>query len=658
MAVQRKRFVILSLSMMVAGCTKPTMVDAGMDFDAGRAADGGMELDSGREADSGSDPDAGMTDAGCAVGEIRCDGVCTNTMTSMAHCGACDMACTAVPMATSASCVDGDCVQQCPAGSYLTGDACTAIPAPRQIAPLSTAYSSSRRPRFRWELAAGTDGAVVEICEDRACTMVEQTLTVTGSSGAATSDLAPGVHYWRARGRVGAEAGLVSGPVWQVHVGRRTAAVVTSYGSFPDYNGDGIADLAVGATGASGTAGAVHVYYGRPTSTPLAPSPDITLSVAAVGANGAFGQNVRNAGDVNGDGFGDLAVGTGSAFGGQGRVYLFFGGPSGLASAFDVELTRPASGTAGGLGSGVSGPGDINGDGYADVLAGQGGNPGQPPHVHVFTGGPMGPSSSRSSTIVGPVSDGYFGYRITGGDMNGDEIADVLIGAHTEAGIGRAYFYLGSTSGLPAAPSRTLPNPIAANVGFTSGLTFAGDLNGDGYGDAAIGNPNENSGDVLIYYGGTTGLTASPSANIDAPSDGTSRGFGSTTAFAGDVNGDGVDDLFVGNYQYPDSSGTDRQGRAHLFYGSTGGISTTSAANLPNPDGFNANFGTTGGGADFNGDTVSDFAVGAFGSDLRGYVHIYLGSATTGLSTTMVGTGLNGPDGPGYYFATSIALLP
>ncbi len=113
------------------------------------------------------------------------------------------------------------------------------VAAPRPIAPLSTATTTSQRPTFRWALAAGTDGAQVDICRDRACASVVTTFVASGARGAPSSALAAGVYFWRLHGAVNGAVGSDVSAVWEIAIGARSAPVDTSWGGGPDVNGDG-----------------------------------------------------------------------------------------------------------------------------------------------------------------------------------------------------------------------------------------------------------------------------------------------------------------------------------------------------------------------------------------------------------------------------------
>src|SRR5262249_31309550 len=148
-----------------------------------------------------------------------------------------------------------------------------------------------------------------------------------------------------------------------------SAPVDTSWGTFLDVDGNGLADVAVGAFGKFGVylTAAAFVYSGGP-SFPLG-------SMFPVSAPGVYNTNyspaVASAGDVNGDGDGDFVFGAGSdaLFGGTGSVSVYLGGPAGLTNS-PIALGNPDALRSFGLS--VASAGDINGDGYADVLVGSG----------------------------------------------------------------------------------------------------------------------------------------------------------------------------------------------------------------------------------------------------------------------------------------------
>ena len=239
-------------------------------------------------------------------------------------------------------------------------------PAPRLIAPLSTATVTSKRPTLRWVLAGGTDGAHVEICRDRACTMTITAFDADGANGAPPDPLPSGVLFWRVFGRRVDTTGTTPSATWEMTVGARSAPIVASWGTTPDVNGDGFADVLVGAVGGGyGDAGRAYVYLGGQGGP--AQSPATILTGDAPGRY--FGGSVASAGDVNGDGFADVVIGSVGASGGSGQMYLHLGGATGLASSPATTITGN-DGFTSNFGGSVASAGDVNGDGYADVVVG------------------------------------------------------------------------------------------------------------------------------------------------------------------------------------------------------------------------------------------------------------------------------------------------
>jgi hypothetical protein len=424
----------------------------------------------------------------------------------------------------------------CGPGSVLLGGSCKLVEAPRQIAPLSTAIASSRRPRFHWELADGSTGARLQICRDRACGSPIVTVDGVGTSAVPAGDLPSGVLFWRLFGMNGSTIGVDPSPSWEIRIGVRTAPVDASWGTFVDVNGDGYADLAISSSvvldsGAPpSTTGYVRIYLGGPSGISTTPI------MALTDPNGAsnFGSSVASAGDVNGDGYSDVIISASSISNNAGRAYVFLGSSNGLPPTPTSTILAP-DGQGGLFGSSVASAGDVNGDGYADVIVGaQSANSGIGT-AHLFLGAATGisttPAVSLTTTLVGTDTSGYFGHSVAGaGDVNGDGFGDVVVGAYRVGGNGRAYVYLGSPSGIEAIPAATLLDP---GGGSSFGYTVAGaeDVNGDGYADVIIGG----AASVFIYPGTARGVSGNPLSSL--------TGAGAVVAAVGDVNGDGFADV-------------------------------------------------------------------------------------------------------------------
>ena len=188
--------------------------------------------------------------------------------------------------------------------------------APRLLAPLSTTVSVTQRPLFRW--TAHHHGKVtVEGCGDRACRAVLTAFHTSRSFARPARALPAGVVFWRVTDGDGRRTR--SSAVWQLTIPARDSGRTGSWSSVPDFNGDGFGDLVVGAKVANHE---VRIFPGSPAG--VATTPAQVLS----GPPG-FGDEVGPAGDLDGDGFGDLAVWIG---GPPAQVAVYRGGPSGLSS--------------------------------------------------------------------------------------------------------------------------------------------------------------------------------------------------------------------------------------------------------------------------------------------------------------------------------------
>ncbi len=143
-----------------------------------------------------------------------------------------------------------------PTPSLATCDGGSGAAGVRAIAPLATATVTSHRPVLRWALPAGDDGAVVDLCADRACTRpAVNSFFSAGTGGTPPSALRPGVYFWRLHDHAGTWTSCATSPTWEFIVGARDASIDTSWGAAPDFNGDGFADVVIGTTNQNEPAG-------------------------------------------------------------------------------------------------------------------------------------------------------------------------------------------------------------------------------------------------------------------------------------------------------------------------------------------------------------------------------------------------------------------
>jgi hypothetical protein len=497
-------------------------------------------------------------------------------------------------------------------GNGDDGGADSSLPAgtlpPRPIAPLSTSRVTRRQPTLRWALPTGIPDVTVDLCSDRGCTHPLGTpVHATGTSYAPTTPLPVGVVYWRLHPSTDTS---ITSATWEIEVGAGDAPLDTSWGTTLDVNGDGYADVVVSSINVDMTENA-YVYLGGAGG--LSTTPAATLTQPD-GLTPEYSASVASAGDVNGDGYADLVMGaTGPSY-----AYVYLGSATGLASTPAAMLAHPAA-----LGYdffvSVAGVGDVNGDGYADVLvvlseyAGE--NRG---FAYVYLGGATGLATTPATTFSGPGSAQFWADGASAGDVNGDGYGDVVIGA---ANMTDAYVYLGGAAGLATTPAVTFTGPSGSSFGLS--VSGAGDVNGDGYADLVAGGQGVSK--AYVYLGGASGPGTTPAATLTGSY---SSDLGNAVASAGDVNGDGYADLVVGAIG---------SSQAYVYLGGAMGLSTTPSATLAGPGG--SNFGDAVASAgDVNGDGYADVVVGApRASSIQGMAYLYLGG-TSGVGTTAAAT--------------------
>ncbi len=430
-----------------------------------------------------------------------------------------------------------------------------------------------------------------------------------------------------------------------------------------DVNGDGYADVAVGAQfhdSGQMDEGAAFIFHGSSTGVASGNLSAAAATLESDQANAYMGDSVAGAGDVNGDGYADVVVGSQNYDSGQtdeGAAFVFHGSATGIASgnpSTAAAILQSDQATAL-LGVSVAGAGDINGDGYADVIVGAGlfdsgqDNEGA---AFVFAGSPTGVTSGNPSTAIAILqsdqASALLGASVAGaGDVNGDGYADVIVGAPNydsgQADEGAAFVYLGGAEGVrsgnPASAHTTLQSDqVSAQLGFT--VAGAGDVNGDGYSDVIVGSAGYDSGEMnegaaFVFHGGPSGIAnGNPmTANATLQSNQADADFGFSVAGAGDVNGDGYADVIVGSRFY-DAGQTD-EGAAFVFHGGASGITSgnpsTANATIQMEQAGATDISVAGAG-DVNGDGFADVIVGAYEHDIgqsnEGAAYIFHGSAS------------------------------
>ncbi|MCB0747979.1 MAG: FG-GAP repeat protein, partial [Ignavibacteriae bacterium] len=407
-----------------------------------------------------------------------------------------------------------------------------------------------------------------------------------------------------------------------------------------DVNGDGYSDIIVGAhkyTFPEFEEGLSFIYYGS--SSGLDNSVDY---LEADIASAKFGFSVSTAGDVNADGYSDVIVGMPDYNGPSngGAVLVFLGSSGGILSTPNFYNTFSTADFK--FGQSVATAGDVNGDGYSDVVVGSPNNNGYD-RATVFYGSSSGINLDLLPTVltINQTSVNFGSSVSTAGDINGDGYSDVIIGApnysNGETNEGGAFVYYGTSNGINTiSPIIIETNSASAQLGFC--VATAGDVNGDGLSDVIIGAPFYNfsvqGGAAFVYTGKTDGLSLA--ANWDYVSQSFS-GFGISVSTAGDVNADAFSDVIIGAYEY--DQGENNEGAAFVFHGSSAGLEEFNPnwAIYGNQNGANLGKSVSTAG-DVNGDGYSDIIVGArwYDSESKidnGAAFVYLGGSS-GLSST------------------------
>ncbi len=407
-----------------------------------------------------------------------------------------------------------------------------------------------------------------------------------------------------------------------------------------DVNGDGYADVIVGAwsyDNGEENEGAAFVYHGSASG--VSPTPATTFESDQAYAR--LGHSVAGVGDVNGDGYADVIVGAplydnGSVA--EGVAFVHHGSAAGVSlTAATILESNQASAY---LGYSVAGAGDVNDDGFADVIVGapyyENGQTDEGA-AFVYHGSAVGVSATATATLESNQANAQFGYSVAGaGDVNGDGYADVIVGAYLydngQTDEGAAFVYHSSAAGISPAPATTFESN-QANAQFGDSVAGAGDVNGDGYADVIVGahfydNGQIDEGAAFVYHGSASGVN--PVAATTLENNQADARLGYSVAGAGDVNGDGYADVIVGAYLY--DNGQTNEGVAFVYPGSAGGVSPTAATTVESNQAYAGLGAAVAGAGDVNGDGYADVIVGAYlydnGQTDEGAAFVYHGSAS------------------------------
>ncbi|TGK36697.1 FG-GAP-like repeat-containing protein [Leptospira andrefontaineae] len=413
-----------------------------------------------------------------------------------------------------------------------------------------------------------------------------------------------------------------------------------------DLNGDGYADVVVMAPGDASGMGVAYIFNGGASGISATTSSAAGHSITGQGRMGY----ASAMGDVNGDGFGDLAIGASDYSGLQGITYVFHGSTSGIttntASSADRILTYTGSNE---FGYAIA-LGDVNGDGYDDLANGA-------YHIPLafiyYSTGPGGISSTSGTSISGP-GGSNFACGIGLGDINGDGFSDLIVGGNAFGGggnTGGVWIFHSSGSAGVTVNSYTLANTtITGETAGNFGIRIStGDVNGDGYADLAVGAPQYNSyyGRSYVFNstGTTSGITVSAAASANTIINAFSVSAVGLAVALGDVNGDGYDDFATGAPSYSTS-----QGRVYINL-SDGSQVSAGSINLISGQSANQAFGNAVMISDINGDGLGDLVAGAYvypdGIALSGRVYIFhsFGSGYSATAASSANTIISGGTG-------------
>ncbi len=477
-------------------------------------------------------------------------------------------------------------------------------PLPRMIGPLSGYLASSSTPPAGFEFSlTGVGDITFEFSPARDFSRGLLTARHLGLGIAFAPSLSPGVWWWRVRRHCTVAGAMVSDvaptPFWFT-VQRESSRPMrlghenTGWQATLDVDGDSFADLAVGDPDAR----RVLVYYGSSTGLPTSPSAVLT------GESG-FGSAVASPGDMDGDGYGDLAVGScaSTALSCSAPLRVYRGSPQGVSgdAGRRYEIPSPGQSEAPMFGVTLSGLGDFDLDGYADLAVGS--SPaGRYAPVLVYRGAASG-FHLRATEVRGTGSpDGFGRVMSSAGDFDGDKGGDLVVGDATGRrlslarwvrpliGAGRVdvYAYDGAITGMASPPNRMLGAAVA----------LIGDANDDGRADLVAAAPESQS--LYVVYGVAEPSRMDPPRLVVNPQlDGNSL-----VALFGalDVDSDGGGDFALGY------SGANGGGRRVVLYRSRagGGFASEVLLELPSNTGDGYTPAVTGG--DYNGDLFDDVA--------------------------------------------------
>lgn len=398
----------------------------------------------------------------------------------------------------------------------------------------------------------------------------------------------------------------------------------THCASAGDVNADGFMDIIVGAPGGEGGKGYIKIYFG---------SPDFdTVPEFRIVDEGNFGASVACAGDVNNDGYDDIIVGAPSAYNPNngaewaGKAHIYFGG-SPVDTVVDMILQDSDFNDF--YGFSLASAGDINGDNYDDVMVAATGGWSPAGRVYIYLGGEEMDSIYDVCIHGDSKSAEELGRSIAGiGDINGDEYDDILIGSPYTGNPnnpGKAEIYLGGNP-IDTIPDIAFYGDSIEFRDFGKVVASAGDVNGDGIEDILVGGKGGYPMCARLFSTRTENKNVIfDTLNLCAV-DIMPSAFGLSLSSTGDVNGDGFGDFMIGDYQ----DGVELKGKVYIFYGGED-IDSLWDVTLVGPNGNEGSFGTNVALAgDINGDSYDEIMISShFDGTHTGEVFIFTSAPTS-----------------------------
>ena len=378
-----------------------------------------------------------------------------------------------------------------------------------------------------------------------------------------------------------------------------------------DWDGDGNAEIFVGANyndDGAANSGAVFMWYGPSSGSATGSAAD--LEFMGDSSASRTGEAIAMLADQDLDGFGELAIGApgyDDLDADAGAVYLVTGQVTADMDLADAIMLA-GSYAQGNFGVSLS-VGDVDNDGYDDLMVGA------PSYSYGYAYVFHGPitsdafDSDAGTTITGAVYGDTLGTAVsTGGDVDGDGIHDMLVGAPSaDSDAGAAYLFYGSSTS--SAADVTFSGAAGDKAG--SALSVLGDLNSDGYSDMVIGAPSSTNGTAYVVFGPiTSDVDLSTAADMTFTGDASGDQAGAAFNLA-DFDGDGDHDLVLGA-PYTDTSNSN-SGTAYLFYGpfTAGTVAVTSSDAAFTGTSSNAHAGESLASGDSDGDGYDDLLIGA-----------------------------------------------